>query len=76
MYSVQEVSKTLGIPEETVVKMAKNGRFKNVVFKDSQWLFPKESFIGSLEDSEKADRFLRKLDETNQAYGEVDEFSL
>ncbi|QHS23773.1 helix-turn-helix domain-containing protein [Virgibacillus sp. MSP4-1] len=76
-YTPKEVSKKLGISDQTVRRMCDRGKFPGAYQTDGgHWKIPKEDFITTEEQDKKADEILRQIDVVNEEAGDVDEFDL
>ncbi|WP_161493888.1 helix-turn-helix domain-containing protein [Virgibacillus necropolis] len=72
-----EVAKKLRLSGQTIRRLCDKGKFEGAYKTDGgHWRIPKDAFITTTEQDEKAESVLRRINEKNQEAGEVDEFDL
>ncbi|MGG1689439.1 hypothetical protein ABDH65_05235 [Heyndrickxia ginsengihumi] len=75
MYTIDEISKKLGLNQQIVRSMCEKGRFRDAYQnKHGEWQIPEDNFITTREQDEKAEKILRHIDRKN--YGEKDEIGV
>lgn len=75
-YNIEDVALLLGLPENTVIRMAEQGRFKGSIKIEGSWKIPQENFVVGKEHIQKEKRLFEKLDDKNSKFPDVDEFNL
>lgn len=76
-YSTSEAAKKMGLSDQTIRRMCEKGRFPKALKTDGgHWRIPKDSFVTTDEQDERANQILKKIDAKNQAAGYADEFDL
>lgn len=76
-YSTSEAARKMGLSDQTIRRMCEKGKFPKALKTDGgHWRIPKNSFITTEEQDERANQILGKIDAKNQAAGHVDEFDL
>mgnify|MGYP001306822329 CR=1 FL=1 len=78
-YKINEVAKKLGLEEQTIKSMCETGKFRGAYRLDGEkgdWRIPKDNFITTKEQDEKAKIILQQIDCKNKQFKDVDEFNL
>ncbi|MBO8155081.1 MAG: helix-turn-helix domain-containing protein [Bacillaceae bacterium] len=76
-YTPKEVSKKLGVSDQTVRRMCDRGRFPGAYQTDGgHWRIPKDSLVTTEAQDRKAEEVLQNIDAVNKEAGDVDEFDL
>jgi len=76
-YKTSEVAKKLGLSDQTIRRMCEKGHFTGAYQTDGgHWRIPKNLFITTLEQDERAEKVFQKIDSKNNEMGNVDEFDL
>jgi excisionase family DNA binding protein len=76
-YTTSEVAKKLGLSDQTIRRMCEKGKFPGAYKTDGgHWRIPREIFITTPEQDERAEEVLQRIDIKNQKAGYVDEFDL
>lgn len=76
-YTTSEAAEILGVSDQTIRRMLDKGKFPDAQQTlGGHWRIPKKYFIADVEQSRKAEAFMRKIDQKNAKAGEVDEFDL
>src|SRR5690625_1557641 len=74
-YTTSEAAHKLGLSDQTIRRMCKNGKFHGAYrSEDGHWRIPEKSFITTRKQDIKANEILKHLDKKNQEVGDIDEF--
>jgi len=76
-FTPSEVSKRLGVSDQTVRRMCDKGKFPGAFQTDGgHWKIPKHALVTTQEEDQRAEQLFQHIDAKNKNAGGVDEFDL